>query len=398
MELALDARFPIGASFDPETAGRDPYPTLALMREQEPVSWVAAFKMYYVTRHEDVAAILKDDVTFLVGGEDMLVYDTFGRHMMTIDGPDQRRYRLATRAPFTPKLIREGLEANVAAIVDELVDAFAARGEVELRQTFASRLPVRVMLAVFGLPREDEPLLRVWYDAFEAALANYSWDSDVRAKGKAGVAAFKAHLAKRLDEGAAAGGASLLAALAHAEGEHRLSKDEILQNALIIFFGGISTVEALLLNTLYALALHPEPFARVRADHALIPNAVEETARWLSPVQAATRLVDREATLHGVVLKPGDLVNCMLAGANRDAAAFAAPDVFDIDRADINKHLAFATGPHLCLGSHLARAEVRIAVQRLLKLPDFTVDLGRTASPTGYEFRQPDRLTAAWRT
>lgn len=386
--------FPLGSAFDAEAAARDPYPVLARMREAEPVSWVAAFEMYYVTRYADVAAILRDDVNFHVGGENMLVYDTFGRHMMTIDGPDQRRFRLATRAPFTPKLIRQALEARVEALVIGLVEGLLPFGEADLRSAFAARLPVQVMLAVFGLPPEDEPLLRRWYDAFESALANYSWDDTIRAHAKVEVAAFKAHLANRLNETPEHG---LLAALAAAPSDDRLSDEEILQNALIIFFGGISTVEALILNTLYALALHPDSFARVAENLKLLPNAIEETARWLSPVQAATRLVAHDVELHGVMLRKGELVNCMLGSANRDPSKFASADVFDLDRSDGGQHLAFATGPHLCLGSHLARTEANIALSHLLRLPGFSIDLDRSAGPTGYEFRQPSRLVARWR-
>ncbi|HPE31774.1 MAG TPA: cytochrome P450 [Parvularculaceae bacterium] len=390
--------FAIGKAVEPKALSRDPYRIFAEMRAKEPVSFVEAFGLYYITLHEDVSAVLRDDVTYGVGSDDMLVFDTFGRHMMTIDGEEHNRYRLAMRAPFTVKYIRERLETQIAEIVDALIDGFEGEGRVELRSAFACRLPVQVMLAVFGLPREDEPLLRRWYDAFEASLGNYEWDEEVRARGKHCVEEFKQHLQMRLDEWRGKEGeANLLAALVNDAPERRLSDEEILRNALIIFFGGISTVEALVLNAFYALARHPETFARVKADHALIPTALEETVRWLSPVQAVTRYVRKEASVRGVTFKEGDIVNCMIGSANRDERVFAEPDRFDISRPDLGKHIAFATGPHTCLGLQLARAEGRIALSRLFsRLDGCTVDLDATAAPEGYEFRQPRALHLVW--
>ncbi|UPT62774.1 MAG: cytochrome P450 [Hyphomonadaceae bacterium JAD_PAG50586_4] len=394
----MSEAWPIGAAIEPATLGADPYAAWSRLREHEPVSWVQQLGMFYVTRHEDVAAILKDHETFAVGADDMLVYDTFGRHMMTIDGPEQVRMRLALRGPFAPKSVRERLESQIAAMVDRLIDDFRAAGSIELRRAFACRLPVQVMLSVFGLPAEDETLLRRWYDAFEAALANYTWDPQVRARAKSCVGEFKAHMRARLNAPGALPRASLFAALLETPADVRLNEEEILQNALIIFFGGISTVEALILNTLYALALHREVMERVRTDREALVRVVEESARWLSPVQAATRVVTRDVEVAGVAIKSGSLINCILGSANRDPRVFADADAFNIDRENLSRHLAFATGPHTCLGSNLARAEVRIALSRLMdRLPNCNVDLEKTARPSGYEFLQPSALVLRWR-
>jgi len=390
--------FPIGASTEPENLSRDPYEIYARMRKEEPISWIPVFDVYYAVLHEDVSMILRDDARFGVGAETMLTRDTFGSLMMTVNGDEHRRYRMATRAPFTPKIIKQDLEERIADLTNCLIDGFEGLGGVELRSSFASRLPVQVMLSVFGLPLEDEALLRRWYDAFEAALDNYVWDENVRAKGKKCVAEFKQHLQTRLD--ACRGRTDqtgLLATLVNDQSESHLNDDEILQNALIIFFGGISTVEALILNTFYSLATHPETFERVKRDMDLLPKAIEETVRWVSPVQAVTRYVRSDTELRGVRLKEGDIINCMLASANRDEAVFARPDVYDIDRPDLSRHIAFAAGPHSCLGSHLARAEARIAISTLLsRLRDCRVDLNNTSEPEGYEFRQPRRLELSW--
>jgi len=393
----LAERFPLGAALDLAAFTRDPYPMFARMRAEEPVSWIPALNIFYATRYEDVVDILRDDETFRVGAEHMLVYDTFGKHMMTIDGAAQRRYRMAMRGPFAAKFIRQNLEKKIAQLVDDLIDGFARDGAVELRQAFANKLPVRTMLAVFGLPPEDEPLLRQWYDTFERALANYTWDEQIRSDARVCVGEFKSHLLSRIDALRAAPDESLLAALAATEGEGKLTDDEIAQNALIIFFGGISTVEALILNAFYVFACQPELYARVKGDRMLLPKALEEIVRWSSPVQAVTRYVANDTTVAGVALRKGDLVNCMIGSANRDERIFERPDEVDIDRPDLSRHIAFATGPHVCLGNQLARAEGRTAIERLLdRLPGLEVNLEKLTPPKGYEFRQPSALSVIW--
>ena len=236
--------FPIGRGLQPEAFHRDPYPTLSRLRTHEPISWIPAFQMYYLTRHADIVRVLMDAETYAVGVEGMLVHDTFGRHMMTVDGAEQKRYRTALQSSFTPGAVRGQLEPRISRLVDRLVAELPGNGVVDLRAGLASRLPIQTMLAVFGLPPEDEALLRRWYDDFEAGLANYTRDPVVSESAKSSVEGFHAHLQRRLEELRARPDESLLSALLAAPDESRLEDDEIRRNALIIFFGGISTVEA----------------------------------------------------------------------------------------------------------------------------------------------------------
>lgn len=387
------ARYPVGAAVTLEALSRDPYPIFAALRAEEPISWIPALGMWYVVDYADVDAILRDDAHFTTASDHSTIFDTFGAHMLTVEGALHDRYKAAARKPFMPKVIRETLEARISALTDRLIDGFVKDGAVDLRPAFAARLPVQVMLALFGLVPEAEPQLRRWYDSFEAALANFTWDDGIRSRARENVSAFHALLQTHLDELRAAPDDGLLSAMM----DDGLSDAEIRRNASIIFFGGISTVEALILNSIHALLLHPDLLARVRADRGLIPHVLEEVMRWSSPVQSATRHVTREVTYKGLVLPPGATVNCMLGAANRDPAVFADPDRFDIDRPNLRRHLGFATGPHHCLGSHLAKAEARIALDRLLtRLPNLRGDAQRPAVPAGYEFRQPRALHLLW--
>ena len=392
-----DTRFPVGASLVPAALSRDPYPVFRRLQAEEPVSWVPALGMWYVTRHEDCRRVLLDDDAFTTVSPHSLIQATFGQQVLSSDGSLHSRYKSAVRKGFLPGALRSTVEPRIEVLARALVDEFAGQGACELRASFASRLPVQTMLVLVGLPLSEEPRLRAWYDRFERALANFERDDGVARAATAAVAEFHAFLADYMHAFAAQPGEGLLSLLVNAPAGQRLEDDEIRRNVSIIFFGGISTVEALMLNTLYALDLHPEARARVVADPALLPAAIDETMRWLSPVQSATRHVTREVELHGVRLQPGDTVNCMLAAANRDPRVFAAPERFDIDRPEAGQHLGFAVGPHHCLGFHLARAEARIALEVICsRLADWRIEPAARCAPEGYEFRQPARLPLCW--
>lgn len=305
-------RYPIGASVSSEELSRDPYPIYARMQESEPISWVPALGMWYVTRHEDVQRILLDTEHFVTGTEDSVIYDTFGSHMLTVEGADHDRYKLAARSSFMPKNIKMEMEAKIQALTDGLIDGFVSYGHAELRASFASRLPVQTMLALFGLPLKEEQHLRRWYNSFEAALANFTRDPAIRREAHQNVGEFHALIESYMRRFRASPNASFLSGLVNAAEDNRLSDEEIKRNVSIILFGGISTVEALILNTLYALCKHPDIFAKLKADLSLLPRVLEEVVRWLSPVQSATRHVTKDIIVKGVAFKAGDTVNCML--------------------------------------------------------------------------------------
>jgi cytochrome P450 len=309
-------------------------------------------------RHADVSAVWCDDVNYGVGADSIAGFDMYGWNKMMGDGEGRNRNRLAARGWFTPKASCERLEAN---------------GCVELRSAFASRRPVQVMLTVFGLPQEDEHLLRKWYDAFEKSLANDEWNLAERAHGKPIVEDVKTHLKRRLEmDRGRAEEVSLIATLADDAPERRVADDEILHHAL------------------YALALHPETFAQLARDPALIRTSPEAGVRGLSLAQAVIRYECKEMTLHGIVLKAGDLVNWVIGSANRDADVFVNHDAFDIDRADLSKRSTLATRAHTCLGPQRAGIEARISLSRIIaRRSGCHVDLEAKPLSEGYELRQP---------
>ena len=395
--MTREERFPVGREITLAELNRDPYPAFERLRQYEPISWIAALNMWYVVGYEDVRTALLDTSRLTTESAQSTILDTFGLHILTTEGAMHERYRQALRHPFTPGFIRTHLEAAMAAAATTLIEEFEPQGQADLRSVFASRLPIQVILMVCGLPAEAEPQMRRWYDSFEAALANFIGDHEIRASARRGVAEFHALLDAAISSPATLNKNSLLARLVSAPVKQRLCDDEIKRNLSIVFFGGISTVEALLLNSLWALFEHPDVLQRVQADFALLPQLIEETMRWMSPVQSATRHVITPFEWQGIEFASHDTVNCMLGAANRDPSVFTNPDRFDLDRANSRRHLGFATGTHACLGSHLAKAEAHIALQALLgRLGNLRLERSLTEPPSGYEFRQPRRLTLCW--
>jgi cytochrome P450 len=396
MTLAKKARFPIGHEITLAELDDNPYPAFARLREREPISWIPAVNMWYIVGYEDVRTALLDTTRMTTASAQSMIFDTFGAHVLTTEGPTHDRYRQALRHPFTPGFVRAHLEPAIDAAATALIDEFQKRGRAELRAAFASRLPIQVILWICGLPADVEPNMRRWYDSFEAALANFTGDESIRMAAQRSVAEFHALLDTAIGSVTHADD-SLLAGLLNAPADERLDDNEIKRNLAIVFFGGISTVEALVLNSLWAMFEHAEVLQGAQHDPTLLPQVIEETMRWLSPVQSATRHVTAPFEWRGIRFSSRDTVNCMLGAANRDPSIFADPDRFDLHRANSRRHLGFATGAHACLGSHLAKAEVRIGLGTLLsRLHNIRLERSLTAPPSGYEFRRPRKLTVSW--
>ena len=381
----------------PEALSLDPYPFFAEMRESAPIVWVEKLNMWYVLRYADVREILLDKERFINKCERSTVFDTFGSQMLSSDGSVHTRYRKAMQPAFTPQNVKQRLEPRIAAAADCLIDAFAGSEDVELRSAFASRLPVQSILLTFDMPLVDEPLMREWYDSFERALANFTWDGSIRQQARTHLSSFNDHVLGHLHQvKAGKRSGEFLRSLLTSSSSEALDEAEIIRNLSISFFGGISTVEALILNSFWALLTHPDIFRRVRSDLSLLPRAVDETIRWMSPVQSATRHVVQDTSFGGVRFKAGDTIACMLGAANRDPRIFRDPDNFDIDRSNANSHVGFAIGPHVCIGFQLAKAQARIALAALLtRVGDVQMIEPASSMPRGYEFRQPPTLRLA---
>ena len=291
------------------------------------------------------------------------------------------------------------------------MSAIRPAGAAELRRAVAGPLAVTVMAEALGLGQADPAQILGWYDGIVAAVqaeaaragaadanARAAADANAQAAGTdtraaaAGTAAF-AELAASLGQVIAAPPASSL--LAAVTGP--LTAAEAISNAGVLLFGGIETTEGMIANAMLHLLSSPGELGLVRADRELIPAAVEESLRLEPAAAVVDRYATRDARLAGARVRAGDQVTVSITGANRDPAVFGDPDRFDVRRPNAGRHLAFAHGPHFCLGAHLARLEARIAVETILDLlPQLRLDDRYPAAPRGLVFRKPADLRVRW--
>ena len=190
---------------------------------------------------------------------------------------------------------------------------------------------------------------------------------------------------------AAPGSASLLSQAGS------LTEAEVISNAAVMMFGGIETTEGMIANALLHLLSSPAQLELVLADRGLVPAAIEESLRLEPAAAVVDRYATRDARPGGVGIRAGDQVTVSIAGANRDPAVFGDPDVFDVRRPNAGRHLAFAHGPHFCVGAHLARLEAQVSIETLLvRLPRLRLDPGYPSAPRGLVFRKPPDLRVRW--
>jgi len=386
------AAFPIGASVTLEQLEGDPHETHARLREREPVSWLPALDGWLVTRRDLALAIMRDARTFTVDDPRFSTAQVVGPSMLSLDGVDHARHRRPFVAPFRPTAVRERFARAVAAEADRLIDGFEPLGQAELRRDFAGPLAAATMARALGLAEAEVGAMLGWYDGIVAAVTEIS---AARPAPVAGRDAFAA-LSDRLRAAIAADPEASLLAGAAADSE--LTDEQIVSNAAVLLFGGIETTEGMIANALLQLLDDASALRMAARDPDVLEAAIEESLRLEPAAAVIDRYATADADLAEARIERGDLVRVSIAAANRDPSVFPDPDRFDPGRPrSANHHLAFAQGPHVCVGVHLARLEARTAVARILhRLPTISLDPDRPASVRGLIFRKPGALHALW--
>jgi cytochrome P450 len=386
--------------FDDSVAGdvRDPYPELAEARRATPVQRLDNSLMpheegqdvFFVYRHEDIAQVLRDGDTFSSAHIiDLIMGPIMGEHIMLgMDNPQHRRYRALVSTAFRQKVLSQWEHELFGAIANDLIDAFAGRGRAELVREFDFPYPTQVISGILGLPREDYRQFQRWSTAILSFFTKL--DEAVVASNEV-----KEYLAVILAERRREPRADLISELAAAEldGE-RLTDEEIFSFLRLLLPAGVETTYRSLGNLLFSLLSSPDQLDAVRADRELIPQAIEEALRLETPLLNITRLATTDTEVGGVTIPAGSTVMLMLAAANRDEDRFDEPDRFDIFRESPKPHMSFGHGPHACLGTHLARIEMRVALNLLLdRLPNLRLDPeGDDPHIRGQVFRSPTLL------
>ena len=374
----------------------NPFPFLATLRANQPVYRTSLpdkvkTPVWLITRYEDVNALLKDE-RFPKNRRSALtpeqisklpwvppMFRPLERNMLDLDEPDHTRLRALVHKAFTPRLV-ERMRERVQTLADELLEAVARRGEMDLINDYALPLPMTIITEILGVPAGDRHKFHKWS---KAVVSLSSPNATVRVIPS--VWMFIRYLRRFFKVRRRDPQDDLASALIQAEEDgDKLSEDELLAMVFLLLIAGHETTVNLIGSGTLALLEHPDRMEKLRREPSLIKSAVEELLRYTAPVFMSTERYAREdVTLHGVTIPRGEMTLGVIGSANRDETVFENPNALNITR-EPNRHLSFGQGIHFCLGAPLARMEAQIAVNTLLsRMPDLRLKV----SPNSLRWR-----------
>jgi cytochrome P450 len=389
------------AAFDDVIAGtaRNPYPDFAEKRRNEPV-WKGTLMNsdllppgmepgdeWVVFRYDDCSRILRDPKTFTSTGYDDTIGVVMGHMILGMDDPEHRRHRNLVAEAFRERSLARWEPEFVAPICHEMIERFAARGHAELVRELTFEFPVRIIARILGLPEEDFAQFQRW------SIELISLGADIE-RGLAASASLRDYFAEVVADRRRQPREDVISDLVRAEIDGEKLADEAIYSFLrVLLPAGVETTYRSSGSLLFLLLTHPDQLAAVVSDRSLVPQAMEEALRLEPPLSMINRTATREVEIAGTVLPAGSSVSTCLASANHDETRWEDPDRFDIFRPAI-PHLAFAHGPHMCLGMHLARLETRVLVNAVLdRLPGLRLDPeAHDPHIKGMVFRSPTAL------
>jgi len=325
-----------------------------------------------VFRYEDVQAILKDADTWSSDFRAVRTLEALEEEiqpsMLGLDPPEHTRLRALVSQAFTPRMVRR-LEPRLDAVAHELLDEALSRDCFDLVDALAHPLPVVAIAEIIGVPVGDRDRFRIWSDAAVESLGSALFvppTPELIARQRKLFAEMGEYFEALAEERRAHPREDLLTGLVQAELEgSRLTREEMLSMLVLLLVAGNETTTNLIGNAALELLAHPKALARLRAEPALLPSAIEEVLRFASPVQMDPRRARRATRLQGVEVAENQLVICWIGSANRDEEVFSEAARFLPERAE-NRHLSFGFGVHYCLGANLARLETNVALRVLL--------------------------------
>ena len=366
----------------------DPYPTYDHLRTTDPVRYREDRDDWVLTRHADVLTVLRHDrfghqplppamaeppmgkaVGLGAGAFRRVHVRQRARHlqlqwMLFHDPPTHTVLRSLFQDSFTPPKM-EAWRETIEGLADELVAGVAGREEVDVILDLAYPLPAMVIAEVFGLPRKDWANFRAWTRALAPALDEHAGTMG-REGARQAMLAFTEYFEDVIRQRRSQPQPDLFTKVMQAAGPTGLSDDQLIANVAFVFLAGQESVQHLVGNSLMALWTHPDQLRRLQDDPTLIGSAVEELARFDTPVQLTSRMALDDVEVGGRTIRRGQTVLLSIGAANRDPAKFDDPGTLDITRSP-NPHLAFSGGPHYCLGAALARLEARAMLGAILR-------------------------------
>ncbi|WP_235564478.1 cytochrome P450 [Modestobacter sp. Leaf380] len=353
----------------------DPYPAFAAARAVAPVQWDEGLGMWLAYGHAEANAVLRTRALGRIW-TDREPAERFGQFnlvhrnaILEMEPPDHTRLRRLISTAFARghvERLRPWVEELAGRLVDGMVEESAGSAPVDLFAGMAEQLPVAVIAELLGVPEADRHLLRPWSNAI-VKMYEYGRTTEVEDAAETAAAEFVEYLRGLAAERRRVPGDDLLTHLVtarDADGD-RLTEDELVTTCVLLLNAGHEATVNVTGNGLLALLQHPGELARLRADPALLPTAIEELMRFDSPLQLFERTATADVEIGGVTVQRGQKIAALLGSGNHDPAVFAEPDRLDVGRTE-NPHISFGAGVHFCIGAPLARVELQASFSALL--------------------------------
>jgi cholest-4-en-3-one 26-monooxygenase len=359
----------------------DPFGAYRWLRDHDPVHWDPVQRIWGISRYQDLVDVEKDWKRYSsFDGSRPRSDQRDDTSMINRDDPDHQAQRSIVAREFTPRAVKR-IEDQVRAVVTELIDEVAPQGGCEAVEALASRLPAIVIGDKLGYPRELWRDVRMWSEVTMHQAGQTPADGSAHGQAPAmqgAIGAFAAATMEIIAQRRADPKDDLISTWAHTEVDGRRWTDpEILSECLLLLDGGAETTRTVIGSIIRELALQPDQRQRLLDEPSLLERtAVEEFIRWVTPISNMRRTVREDHVLHGKELHAGDEVLLLYGAANRDERVFDDPERFDVARGH-NHHVAFGFGAHFCLGASLARLEIRVMFEELLRrIPDWRLAPG----------------------
>lgn len=378
-----------------EDLERDPDPILARLRDEEPVAWIPALEMWFVTRWDDVQTMEDHPDLFSAATEPSFLARTLGDNMLTQDPPACTRLQRAMKPPFL-RAGRSGtfVERELPNLCDALIEDFRNEGAFDITSGYADAVSAGSLAAVLGLDAHGWEEVWGWCEGVCTGVVNFTRDPELFAVGQRAADAIEAAVLERLDELRARPDVSGLLHFLRAEED--LTAAEIVNNVRLMISGGINEPRDGIALVVWTLLADDELREQALGSPAAMRRLVDEVLRRYTPVGTITRQTTRATELAGVPLPAGVLVSGILRSANLDPVRFRDPERIVLARTE-GSNAAFALGEHRCIGEWLGRQEIRIGAERLFRnLPGLRLDPEHEVELHGFEFRGPKSVRVLW--
>lgn len=369
-----------------------PHDDWTLLRREAPVYWYErpdVHPFWAITKHADVIEISRQPELFNeLPAERRLLFvfkeepgqerpeEPLLRQLLSMNPPEHGAFRSVVNLRFTPRAI-EQLRTQIEEVTTEVLDGALGANEGDFVTTIAAKLPLAVISEMFGIPRQDWPMMfRLSNQLIGPEDPEYNKSASIRESVEQARIEFFQYFSKLIEDRSKSPRDDLATALTNGKVDGKpIPTFELLSYFALLIVAGNETTRNAISGGLYALIEHPDQWQRLKRDHALIPTAVDEIIRWVSPVIQFTRIATRDTELRGRAIKAGDVVALFYPSANRDEEVFTDPFKFDISRSP-NHHLAFGIGEHYCLGANLARMELQIMFRQLMERLEYAELVG----------------------